>query len=245
MSALLYELPDAPLRFTVIDEDHWIGKPSLAYGCVRKLAHDSRKRNTQPYVRIFFGDGGRHGDPWGGLGVEVNGKIYHFCSGIKDYPEFHDGHGGLMQSGLDLLSDGLPAQLHDYYDWRWVQLEVDITSALTTAGIDHIAKHYAGWKMNPSTMPMFQSQMWAKRFGKPSTGFNCTSSIVSVLNAAGLKDISGWYPLTVITELKKLVAERSPLDDQLNFLLWQDEAHIMKTLQDFRPNFDWNTYAKG
>lgn len=245
MSTLLYELSDAPLRFTVIDEDHWIGQPSVAYGAVRKMAHDSRKRNGKPYVRIFFGEGGRRGDPWGGLGVEVNGKIYHYCSGIKDYPEFHDGHGGLTPAGLDLLSDGLPAQLHSYYDWRWVQLEVDITSVLTMEGINHIATHYAGWLADPSTMPKFQSQMWAKRFGKPSTGFNCTSSIVSVLNAAGLKDISGWYPLTVITELKKLVAERSPLDNQLNFLLWQDEAVVMKTLHNFQPNFDWNTYAKG
>lgn len=245
MSTLLHELPDAPLRFTVIDEDHWIGKPSVAYGAVRKLAYDSRKRDTKPYVRILFGEGGRRGDPWGGLALEVNGKIYHFSSSIKNFPEFHDGHGGLTQSGLDLLSDGLPAHLHNHYDWRWVQLEVNITSALTTAGIDHIAKHYAGWMANPSTVPMFQSQMWAKRFGKPTTGFNCTSSIVSVLNTAGLKDISGWYPLSVITELKKLATERSPLDNQLNFLLWQDEAKIMNSLHNFRSNFDWNAFAKG
>lgn len=237
---------DAPLRFEVIDENHWLGKPSVAYGSVRKLSYDWRKTNTaKPYVRIFFGQGGRNGDPWGGLGMEVNGQIYHFCSGIENHPEFHNGRGGLTAEGLNLLAEGLPGKLHNHYDWRWVQNEVEITSLLTSEGVEQLAKQYEVWFGNQSTLPNFQSQMWAKRFGIPSTGYNCTSSVVSVLNAAGLKEIAGWYPLTVFAELKKLSGARKPSDDQLNFLLWQDEGQLMNALVSSSPNFDWNTYAKG
>ncbi|MBI5221833.1 MAG: hypothetical protein HY979_03440 [Candidatus Magasanikbacteria bacterium] len=245
MSKNLSVLADAPLRFEVIDEDRWRGKPSVAYGSVRKLAYDQRKSKTEPYVRIFFGQGGRNGDPWGGLGIEVNGQIYHFCSNIENYPEFHDGRGGLTTQGRELLADGLPAKLHNHYDWRWVQNEVNITSLFTPDSIKQVAKQYEAWLANQSTLPKFQSQMWAKRFGNPQTGYNCTSSIVSVLNAAGFHQISGWYPLTVFAELKKLSNGRTPLDDQLNFLLWQDEASLMETLRHLQPNLDWNAYAKG
>lgn len=245
MRADLRVLDNAPLRFVVIDEDHWEGKPSVAYGAVRKMSYDLRRSSADPYIRVFFAQGGRRGDPWGGLGLEVNGRIYHFCSGIENYPEFHNGCGGLTAPGLNLLAEGLPGKLHNWYDWRWVQSEVDITSLLTPAGIEFVAKHYNVWLADPSTLPKFQSQMWAKRFGRPVVGHNCTSSIVSVLNAAGFAQISGWYPLTVFNELQNLSAGRTPLDDQLNFLLWQDSAYLMKTLLSLQPNFDWPAYAKG
>lgn len=244
-SKFLAQLLDAPRRFSVVDDNHWLGRPSVAYGAVRRLAFEERAKAATPLLRVHLGQGGRRGDPWGALSLEVNGSVYSFNAGLTSRPELHDGKGGLVTEGNELLASGLPGNLVRGCDWRWVQDEVDLTSLFSPQAIRQVAKQYNLWYDGHSPLPLFQSRIWAQRLDRPIVGHNCTSSIVAALRRAGLNSVSGWFPLSVFDALKSRATGRNKLDDKLNFLLWQKESALLKALEMLSPGIDWNAFAKG
>src|SRR5882672_4654535 len=104
----LQHLTKAPRRFRVINENNWAGNPSVFYGVIRRMAYEKRKTQSTPYFRVLYGEAGRKGDPWGGLGLETNGELFHLTGGVKRWPHFHDGSGNLTLEGQQALAKGVP-----------------------------------------------------------------------------------------------------------------------------------------
>lgn len=241
----LRNLPKAPRRFQVIDENTWIGNPSLPYGIIRRLAYEQRRKAQRiPYLRILFGEAGRRGDPWGGLALEVNdwyGGYFHFTAGVKRWPRFHDGAGNLTTEGQQALANGVPGLFSTTCDWRWVQDEVDLTSMLDDAAIEQIATYF---RNRLGVGAMFQSRMWAKRWNveiKPHH-HNCTTIILEQVERVSGLVVKESMPLPAFDALCGLIgASRSRSDDELNYFLSLSEQEVSDLLQ----REGWNEFAKG
>ena len=235
--------PEAPLRFCVLTDDCWLGKPSLAYGVVRRLAYEERATAGYRYARVHFGQGGRRGDPWGAMSIEVNGKLRHFYANLGARIELHDGHGSLTNEGNRLIATGVPGHISKSLDWRWIQDEANLQISFDSEAAE---RWYADRLAGRVPMPMFQSRMGAVRLGIPISegSHNCTTSVAEAISMGGVLGVSGWYPLSVFGALKYR-SHRTPLDDKLNVLLWQEEELIEEACAHLAPRFDWNAYAKG
>lgn len=252
---IVIQSPKAPRRFQVIDENTWIGSPSIFYGVVRRLAYEKRRKRTVPYLRVLFGEAGRRGDPWGGLALEVNGDLFHFTAGVRRWPQFHDGSGNLTTEGQKSLAEGVPGFLSTDCDWRWVQDEVDLTEKLTSSAIEQIASCFCGLRGGLLPLPMFQARRWAERNGvaiKPGQQ-NCTTIILEQLATKGVV-INESMPLPAIDALQNLAggSQRSFLDDELNHLLNLSESEIQTKLkivaflnEPLNEPIDWSGIAKG
>lgn len=233
--------PKAPRRFQVIDENTWIGSPSVPYGVIRRLAYEQRKSQRIPYLRILFGEAGRRGDPWGGLALEVNGEHFHFNAGVKRWPHLHDGAGHLTTEGQLALANGVPGLLSTSCDWRWVQDEVDFTSILNDAAIEQIATHFRNL---PGTM--FQSRMWAKRWNIEVKPYhhNCTTIILEQIERVSELIVEESMPLPAFEALYQLAgASRSELDDELNYFLSLPESWVSELLREATES-NWDGFAK-
>lgn len=246
----LHELPKAPRRFQIIDENTWVGKPSVPYGVVRRLAHEQRKARGNRYARVLYGEAGRKGDPWGGLELEVNGDIYHFNAGVKRWPDFHDGSGNLTETGKQALATGVPGHLTSGVDWRWVQDEVNLTGQCSPSQIQDIADHFRSLLSGDIALPMFQAQTWAKRLNVAINPefHNCTTIILQALREKARLVLAERMPLQALDALHRIVGDtRSRLDDELNFLLSMSEGELDTLLRatTAERTIDWNAVAKG
>ena len=247
----LSKLPKAPARFLVVDWKLWLGWPLLWYGIIRRLAHEQRKRQTGPYLRILFGEAGRRGDPWGGLTLEINGELFHFGAGIKRWPEFHDGNGNLTAAGKQALGHGLPGHLSDSIDWRWVQDEVDLSWKTGFRSKVEIASYFRGLRNNSIALPKFQSRSWARRYKQAMLPghHNCTTIILEQLRLASSINVEQGMPLPAFNTLVHLAGKkRTPADNELNYFLSLPEAAIESQLRELATGHDepdWNLLAKG
>lgn len=238
----LRNLPKAPRRFQVVDENTWIGSPSVPYGIIRRLAYEQRRSQRIPYLRILFGEAGRRGDPWGGLALEVNGDLFHFSAGVKRWPHLHDGAGNLTSEGQQALAHGVRGLLLTSCDWRWVQDEVDVTSLLNDAAIKQIARYF-----HHIIGVMFQSRVWAKRWNVEIEPYyyNCTTIILEQIKRASGLIVEESMPLPAFDALCQLVsASRSELDDELNYFLSLPEQRVSDLLQEATES-SWDGFAKG
>ena len=251
MKLTVQNLPKAPRQFQVVDEETWIGKPSVSYGVVRRMAHEQRKLLGEAYMRVLYGEAGRKGDPWGGLGLETNGELFHFSAGVKKWPQFHDGNGNLTPAGEQSLASGIPGFLSTSRDWRWVQDEVDLTSVLSITAIEHIAAHFRQLLEGKIPIPMFQAQIWAKRLGVEINQqyHNCTTIILEQIRERTELLLHQRMPLPAVDALQAVVGNtRSALDDELNYFLSMPEAELevlLKAIATHPYNADWKEFAKG
>lgn len=206
-------------RFLVSPKDAtavtgWVAKPIPSHGVVRSLAFDERVKSQQPYAHVLFSDGGRNGDPWGGLCLELNGNLYHFHAGVKKYPALSNSN-GIKPEGIGALAAGVPGALHhNEIDWKWVQEEVDITPLIQdSTSLEKLEKLYAGYVANPETLPIFQSRIHADALGIPigDKTNNCTTIVMKALDAAGVLSLKHCYPLNAVDALKDEVANTTPL----------------------------------
>lgn len=248
----LRDLPRAQRRFQVIDENTWVGSPSVPCGIVRRLAYDQRKafhkRGYNPYLRVLFGEAGRRGDTWGGLSLEVNGELFHFTAGVKRWPRFHDGAGNLTIEGQKALANGVHGLLSTMCDWRWVQDEADLTQQLDKNAIEEVSAYFRGLRDGPkSYLPMFQSRMWARRWGMEicPNRHNCTTIILEALKKSSGLVVEESMPLPAFDALCRLAGDaRSELDNQLNYLLSFPEEQINDLIQR-EIERSINEFAKG
>jgi hypothetical protein len=237
----------APRRFSKAGDDEWEGRPSIAYGVVRRLAFEERKKKNQ-YLRIFFGEGGRRGDPWGGLGLEVNGEIFRFGAGVMRWPEFHNGLGELTDRGKQALASGIPGYITRSMDWRWVQEELDLRGMLDPKQISVIASYFHDMDSGSKPLPVFQARVWARRLGVPivSGQHNCTTIIMQQLKEVAAIEIEADTPLPAFDLLLQHVQKWDERDDKLDSWLYKSEEEIMRILHGLEQGkpVDWNAVAK-
>lgn len=244
----LYDLPRASRRFQVIDEDTWIGNPSVPYGVIRRLAFEQRKLQ-RPYMRILFGEAGRRGDPWGGLALEINGEHFHFAAGVKRWPHLHDGAGNLTIGGQQALANGVSGFLSTTCDWRWVQDEINVPFVSGVA-VGLIWRFFLSLRDGHLPLPMFQSRMWAKRWDveiKPDH-YNCTTIILEQIRRFSGLVVEESMPLPAFDAVCEFAdAPRSELDDELNYFLSLPEREVSDLLQEAAKitEASWNKFAKG
>ncbi len=240
----------APYRFVPSDEidKPWLGKPSISYGVARLLAFQERQKQSSPYLRVLFGEGGRRGDPWGAAHLEVNGNIYHFYAGMQRYPDLHNGQGGLTQDGNKMLANGLEGVLSfNETDWRWIQAGADLTHLFQSEEINQIHNqfHLYLYSIRP---PVYQSKIWAQKLECPvrNSYFNCTTIIATVLSEHSKLNINQTMPLELFEHLRLISHANNyrptVLEVQLNSLLWMEENQLHKLLP---ANNSWNMIAKG
>ena len=243
--------PKAPRRFLVTDDKVLVGTPSVPYGVIRRLAHEQRKHREEHYVRVLFGQGGRRGNPWGSLVLEVNGDLYHFNAGVKRWPEYHDASGNLTPSGQQALATGVPGNLTTSIDWRWVQDETDLTTRLSLQGIQEIADEFRQMLHGIVALPQFQAKTSAKRLGLHVSlndeFHNCTTIILQSLRQKAGISVNEVLPLNAFDALQRMVGDnRSRLDHELHLLLSLSEeriAALMQSRTEERP--DWEGISKG
>lgn len=221
------QIAPAP-RFFVSPKDPtavtgWVAKPIPSHGVVRSLAFDERVKKQKPYAHVLFSDGGRNGDPWGGLCLEINGNLYHFHAGVKKYPALTDAK-GIKPEGIGALAAGVPGSLHhNEIDWKWVQEEIDITPLIQdVTSIVKLEAIYKQYVEDPKTLPVFQSRIHATTLGMPlgPNTNNCTTIVMKALDAAQVLSLKHCYPLAAIDALKDEVetAVAPPCD-------WISAAH--------------------
>ncbi len=216
--------PKSPLqiaaapRFFVSPKDPtavtgWVAKPIPSHGVVRSLAFDERVKKQKPYAHVLFSEGGRNGDPWGGLCLEINGNLYHFHAGVKKYPALTNAK-GIKPEGIGVLAAGVPGSLHhNEIDWKWVQEEVDITPLIQDpTSIETLEALYTQYVADPKNLPIFQSRIHATTLGVPlgQNTNNCTTIVMKALDAAHVLSLKHCYPLAAIDALKDEVAKVSP-----------------------------------
>ena len=246
-----FALPKAPRRFQIIAENTCIGKPSVPYGIIRRLAHHQRKLLKEPYLRLQYFDAGRKGDPLGGLRLEVNGELFHFSGGVKRWRELHDHAGNLTPAGERALARGMPALLSTSCDWRWVQDEVDLSSIMVPSAIAEIGDHFQRLLEKKTALPFFQSRTWAHHLQAriDPQYHNCTTIILEQLRQKAGLFIEHETPLGALDAIQEAVGSaRSELDDQLNYFLsvGEDElAALLKMLDPYGGDMDWEQYARG
>ncbi len=234
----------APRRFVVLGENDWRGQPSVAYGVVRRLAYEQRRASHgSTYIRVFLFDVGRRGDPWGGLGLEVNGQVYRFGAGVNRWPEYHNGYGELTEVGKMALASGVPGFLKMGCDWRWVQDELDLTHLFTQGQINQVALNYADLMNELLPTPRFQAWIWSKRLGTELLPghYNCTTFILDQFRKVGRPLSQQKTPLPAFDALLQLSKDQ---DQDLHALLAKQESELMASLLVFDPYLDWGLIAK-
>lgn len=232
------------------DEDGvWSGRPSVAYGVVRRIAHHLRVLSGVPNVRLLYGEAGRQGDPWGGLRIEVAGHLYHFGAGIGRYPHLIGPDRVVLPAGELLMAQGMVGKFtYDFADWRWVQLELDLTAMFSPSACQHLSYLYEAFRLGAMPVPIFQSYTWAKRLGiKPDPNHRqCTLIHAKILGAVMGVGLGEYQPLALYHRLESVVhAEQSPLDTILSHWLAHSEGEILIRLAQIEPMIDWKAVAMG
>ncbi|MDP3741313.1 MAG: hypothetical protein Q8R08_03215 [bacterium] len=226
------------------------GRPSVPYGVVRRLAYEERRKQSIPYLRVFFGDHGRRGYPGGGgLGLEVNGAIYRFTAGVKRYHDFHDGSGNLTPKGEFALACGVPGFLATNCDWHWVHSECNLD--LPSQAIAEVAKYYLALQTETTAVPVFQARYWAKKYRQQigANQENCTSLILNQISLVTKIAMVECQPSGAIPMLKtQLGTFETRLDGLLAHFLALSEQGVeilLATLEKAHETTEWRELAKG
>jgi len=250
-------LKRAPRRFQTEEEGGWEGRPSVIYGVVRRLAYEERKKATARgglmYARVFLSDVGRRGDPWGGLGLEINGQVFRFGAGVHRWPHFHDGKGELTEGGKRALAYGVPGLLTQKTDWRWVQEETFLPGSIDQEMIYAISRHFSRILDEDCPIPRFQARTWARRLEVPihEDTHNCTTIILKQLRIHGRFVVEADMPVPAMDQLISraevdLTADQLEHEQRLHALLSMTEDELTEQLLVSTSDyFDWNRFAKG
>lgn len=238
-----------------------LGRPSIAYGIVRRLAHIERRKRCNSYLRIHLGGVGRSGGH-GGWDLEVNGNIYRFHHNIKSYPTFHDGVGHLTTQGQYALATGLPGVVsavwkaedsNQGYDWHWVQGEIDLTHKLTDQAMDDVSAYFHEMALGTVSPPMYQSRRWAENWGEPikPSHHNCVTIILEQLRQVWDISIDESLPIEAFPALCHVAgtAPFSVMENDVIVLLNRPEKEVEGLLhyqaQAHGEQVNWKAFAKG
>lgn len=252
------DVPDAPRMFTTPTEPPgytWGGRPSVAYGIVRRLAHEERVLSGAPFCRVLYAEGGRQGDPWGSCVLSLSGRFFHFNAGLSRYPALI-GEGRIVtEEGNLLLGTGLPGNMTcDTVDWRWVQGESDVTSLLRLEDMSHLMDMYSKYEQGVIPLPLFQSRQWAEYYHVPVSAHsaNCTVFHARILEPLVGVSLTEFMPLDLFERLSREVRSlagafvRSVSDCKLNQLLHMGEKDLIQCLAMHAPTTTpWKSLAKG
>ncbi|NCS71895.1 MAG: hypothetical protein GW775_01345 [Candidatus Magasanikbacteria bacterium] len=233
----------------------WIGRPSVWYGIARRLAYSERITQKDPYLRLHFAHAGRNGDPWGGMSLEVNGETYHFGAGMHRYPHCITKDRDVTEEGLNMLATGMPGYLTvEWIDWRWVQIECDVTPLFQPEDIKKIHVLYQKMAQHPELVPPYQSPTWAKRFGKHillPDGRNCTTIHMKNMEPYLGCTVQEHSPLLAMNTLQQHLAARGYTrlatsgDNAVSHLLCLPEEQLWGRVLAYDDRVDWNLVAKG
>lgn len=234
----------APERFWLSESNTWVGSPSIAYGLVRRLAFEERKKRTTLYARIHLADVGHHGVPAGGLRIEVSGSLFQFSSDIKRWPEYHDvATGQPTELGKRMLAKGIPGSLVSPRALTWTQEEVDITPLLSDTMLATLKTRIMEISQGAVPMPVFQSRKWSDYFEVlyDSHNRNCTTFITELLREISSIDIRDTLPVPTMRAFINIAPKLDAHDIRLHQILELDEASIMNALSSFTEEemHDW------